>query len=136
MWYYCRVSDYGEWIKRARRARGWSVEELSDRLRDLGYEAAPGTIRRWEGPAGKAPKARTRAALEQLLGGTAPPAVEKGDAIERIAAVMEKLADTTSGEITALRIEVVRLAAEVEHLRAKIDDNAAGIRDHQHPAER
>lgn len=62
----------GDWIKAERKRHGWKVEELSRRLVDAGYEGEVNTVRVWESPKGRQPKADTITALERLFGASAP----------------------------------------------------------------
>lgn len=133
MWYYVAVNETGEWIKQNRHRKGWSVDDLSTRLREMGYEASPGTLRRWEGPKGGRPKERTLAAMETLFGTRAPDADAVAvDALERIAAVLEEMGgvEKLREDVVSIRRELMRLAVDVEGLREQVGHDTPVRRRH------
>lgn len=83
------------WITTERDRKGWKVEELSRRLVDLGCDAAVNTVRVWEAPRGRPPKASTVAMMEQLFGSEAPAQDVESDlaaAIREQAVAIDRLA--------------------------------------------
>jgi len=100
------------WIASERKAHGWKVEELSARLRGMGYEAETATVRVWE--AGRSPKAETIEGLERLFESKAPrdDAPDNSDLVAAIRELVEevrlsRLASERSGEVLAELLGVV-----------------------------
>lgn len=75
------------WLAAERKRHQLKVEELSDRLTKMGFEAAVPTVRTWE--AGRVPRADTIEALERLFGTPAPREIVGGDSGDLAAAIRE-----------------------------------------------
>lgn len=130
-----------QWIIDQRKAHGWKVEELSTRLRGMGYEAEVGTIRVWE--AGRVPRADTIDGLERLFGSEAPREQEAASttavlvAIERQTEMLEKQWAATTALVQHLGALVGEMQADRKQAHAERRELARliGLAVPQLPAE-
>ena len=114
------------WIAAERKARGWKVEELSRRLRDMGYEAEVGTVRVWE--AGRSPKAETIEALERLFESRAPRQADPdmGDIIAAIRALTESV-NAHRSVMESQGAALLDVVAEMKEQRDAAQGRAEGL---------